>query len=295
MEEKLSYRPLVLADKGLVQKYIDFWDIKTAGLQFSTLFMWGSGERIRIAEAEDALFISVTQDGRCMSVAPLTTKPENYAHILKLAEEHCHARGQAARLCVIPEQTAPYIREAGFELSEDRGNYEYVYSARDLIELPGKAYHGKRNHINAFLMNASYEYVKIGSNMHEDCMRVLDEWSADKEGEPGLEAERKAISLALSNMEALGLVGGGIVTGGKLAAFSIGEAVGGDTAVIHFEKALDERGLFPLINRDFIANAFSDMLYVNREEDMGDEGLRKAKMSYKPLRMEKVYTACRKI
>ena len=294
MQEQLNYHSITLEDKERVQKYLDFWHIKAAGLQFATLFLWGSGGRIRIAEKKDALFILVAREKGDMMVGPLTLDPANYACAVQIAEADCRARGQAPLFCVIPEQTAPCFRQLGFCLEEERGNEEYLYAASDLIHLPGKAYHGKRNHINAFLMNESYCYTEIAPSMQEECLRVYDAWMDGKEGEAGLGAERRAVQLALSNMRELELVGGGILVKDRLEAFSIGSMAGDDTAVIHFEKALDKRGLFPLINRDFIAHAFADVKYVNREEDMGDPGLRKAKMSYKPLRLEKIYCACRK-
>ncbi len=294
LEEKLHYHPIELADQARVQQYLDYWNIKAAGLQFSTLYIWGGGGRIRIAEKEDALFILVAQKKGDMTVAPITTRPENYERIMQIAEADCRACGRESVFSAIPAQTAPCFQKMGYQLSEDRDSAEYVYTASDLRELPGKAYHGKRNHINAFLMNESYRYAEITPDMAAECMRVYDAWMEGKEGEEGLDMEKAAVQRALANMEQLGLVGGGIIVQDRLEAFSIGERVGTDTAVIHFEKALDKRGLFPLINRDFAANAFSDVQFINREEDMGEEGLRKAKLSYKPLRFESFFRACRK-
>lgn len=292
MEQRIQFRDIRLEDGPLVQKYLDFWGIEAAGLQFSTLFLWGSQGRIRIAEAEDTLFISVAREDGCMCVGPITTRPENYEAILAMREADCRCRGEKLRFCVIPSQTAPYFARLGYAIEECRDNEEYIYDAEALRSLRGSDYKAKRNHIHAFLREDSYSYVPITPDCHAACMDVFHEWAEAKGAqEAEFLQEKRAIGLALANMEALGLKGGGIVTGGKLAAFSIGGYSGKDTAVIHFEKAVDRRGLFPLINRDFLIHAFPDVRFVNREEDMGDPGLRKAKLSYKPIRMEKLFCA----
>lgn len=293
MEEKLKYHSVALEDKARIERYLNYWNIQAAGLQFSTLFLWGSENRIRIAEEDDALYILVAQENGDMSVGPLTLRPENYARILQRTEEDCRLCGREARFCVIPEQTLPYFRDNGYAVCENRNDAEYVYSIQELIELKGKAFHGKRNHINAYTAEHSFEYVNIDASMKDECMRVLAQWSEGKDGEAGLLDEKKAILLALSNMDKLELVAGGIKENGVLQAFSIGGRINRDTALIHFEKAIDVRGLFPLINREFLFHAFADARYANREEDMGDPGLRKAKESYQPVRMEKIYCAKR--
>lgn len=289
MEKELKFHPITIADRDRVQNYLDKLGIVSSGMQFSTMLLWGFDGRTQIAEKDDVLYIVTRQQNCYRMIAPLTEKLGEYAEILSFAEKN-----DPHELCDkifygVTKELKPAFENAGYAVSECRDYDDYVYSVQDLTELSGKAYHGKRNHINAFLESNSFEYVAVTPSMEDECMRVFDAWLDTKDEEDA--DERRATKIALENMEALGLLGGGIRVNGILKAFSLGQKINGDTALIHIEKAVDERGLFPLINREFLSHAFADMLYVNREEDMGSEGLRKAKLSYKPLRFEPSYTA----
>ena len=178
----------------------------------------------------------------------------------------------------------PWFAQAGFILTPDRDNFDYIYNMEDLRTLSGKKYHGKRNHINQFLSANEYEYVEITPSMLLECMAIYEAWLAKKDpAEQGVLGEKNAILIGLQYMEQLGPKGGGIRMGGQLRAFSLGERLDDEMAVIHIEKAEGEiPGLYPLINQAFVDNAWKDVTYINREEDMGLEGLRKAKLSYHP-------------
>ncbi len=123
----------------------------------------------------------------------------------------------------------------------------------------------------------------MSQNDADACKELFDRWIEEKEDSKWLKSSRNATFTALDNLDALDLTGGMIKIDGKICAFSVGEAVSSDTALIHLEVAsTDYRGSFNAINREFCANEWKDFKYVNREEDMGLSGLRKAKEAYRP-------------
>lgn len=181
------------------------------------------------------------------------------------------------------------------EISEERDLFEYIYEAEKLRTLSGKALHAKRNHINKF--EATYESrFDIISNKNkeelEKAILALREDPALVENKTMLVNEDAAIDKLYENFGSLGLTAGVLYADGNIAAYTIGEMINGDTALIHVEKAhRDIEGAYTVVNQRFISAAFPDAVFANREEDMGIEGLRKAKLSYSPLPFDEIYSA----
>ena len=171
-----------------------------------------------------------------------------------------------------------------YRYERDRDNFEYIYKTSDLIDLPGKSLRQKKNHVNAFRRDyVGYEYVDLGPEHKEECLAVADEWLDEHQTTEDMAAERVGIERVFDNWEALGVKGGAIRIYGKIIAFSIGEYIHPKLAVIHFEKANPNvRGSFQIINQEFVSHAWADTEFINREEDMGIDGLRQAKESYHP-------------
>jgi hypothetical protein len=168
---------------------------------------------------------------------------------------------------------------------EDRDNFDYLYNAQELIELKGRKYHDKKNHVNRFRADHEYEYFALTPDRIEECIEFEHYWCEVRDcGKyPGLEKERCAILELLNNFESLDMKGGIIKTGGKVAALTLGEKLLSDTFVIHIEKAHSHiPGLYQVINQEFLLHEAGDCRYVNREQDLGIQGMRKAKMSYNP-------------
>ncbi|MBR6696642.1 MAG: DUF2156 domain-containing protein [Lachnospiraceae bacterium] len=167
---------------------------------------------------------------------------------------------------------------------------DYIYNVDELIRLSGRKYHGKKNHINYFLKNYSYSYEKINTSNIEECRILKNQWVEAEERTASADRESIAIDRAFDHYEELGLVGGLIRVNGAVKAFTFGEALNDEVFVTHVEKAdATIRGLYPMINHEFAVNELSSYQYVNREEDMGIEGLRKAKQSYGPVLMWEKY------
>jgi hypothetical protein len=175
----------------------------------------------------------------------------------------------------------------------DRDNSDYVYSTIDLIQLSGRKYHRKKNHLNQFLKKYSYEYMKLDLELVECFIEMQEEWCQMKEcvEKPELLSEDYAVHTALKYYEYLDYKGGAIKIDSRIEAFSLGERLNSETAVIHIEKANpDITGLYSAINQLFCSRTWSEIEYINREQDMGVEGLRKAKESYHPHHMIDKYT-----
>ncbi len=176
------------------------------------------------------------------------------------------------------------LEKAGFCLLEDRDNFDYLYLRANLIALTGRKFHKKRNMVNAFISTYNYEEKYITPDNLEDALKVLKIWKANRI-EKGLStADCNSAKEALLMMEDLDLTGCITYVDGVPAAYSLGESINqGKCFVVQFEKAIgDYKGIYQFINRSFASMIDDKHIYINREQDLGDPGLRQAKMSYRP-------------
>lgn len=178
-----------------------------------------------------------------------------------------------------------------YEMTEYRDASDYIYLREKLATLSGKKYHSKRNHINSFSKKFNWHYEEITPHNVDKIKECADKWyneNTDKR-DKFLDCERKGVSLILDNMERLGAVGGAIFVDGQAVAFTIGSPISSEVFDVHIEKALsDYAECYTVINNEF-AKRLTDYKFINREDDMGLEGLRKAKLSYKPEILLKKY------
>jgi hypothetical protein len=176
--------------------------------------------------------------------------------------------------------------EINFYSNEDRDNFDYLYSVKSLSTLAGKKLDGKRNHVNKFKKLYNYKYEELSDSNLKDCKDILEKWSIQRNyaEQSSLIVERKANYDVLEHYNELKLKGAVIKVNGVSEAFTVGEQLNRNTVVVHIEKAnSDIHGLYPLINQQFLINQWSYMEYVNREQDLGIEGLGHAKLSYNPV------------
>ena len=181
---------------------------------------------------------------------------------------------------------ATFNDRAAFE--EERGHWDYVYSVSDLIDLKGNRFHKKKNLLNQFIKKYEYTYVPFELRLIDQAMAMQKNWCTwrDCESSEVLSAENRAVSRVLENWEQLtGMLGGAIMVEGQMVAYTVAEALTPQSIVIHFEKG-DTRfkGVYQANNQMFLAHSARDFLTVNREQDLNDEGLRKSKLSYNPLK-----------
>lgn len=185
---------------------------------------------------------------------------------------------------------------ADYELIPERDAFDYIYLQEDLAFLRGKKYHGKRNHIAAFSKRCAWHFEKITQKNISDVLECAEEWYAQNSErfDEYMQCEKNGIRLILENMDLLDVSGGAIYTDGKVVAFTLGSPINRDVFDIHIEKALPEYAeAYTVINNEF-AKTLSEFKYINREDDLGLLGLRKAKLSYKPHIILKKYLAVSK-
>jgi hypothetical protein len=180
------------------------------------------------------------------------------------------------------EQMPPEIR-----IEEERGNWDYLYNVTDLVELKGNRFHKKKNLLNQFSRKYTFTYLPFGAAMVDQAMAMQADWCTwrDCESSDILSSENRAISKILKKWRQLaGLFGGALMVDGSMVAYTVAEALTPDTLLIHFEKGdTAYKGIYQAINQKFLANSASHYTFVNREQDLNDEGLRKAKLSYHPV------------
>jgi hypothetical protein len=261
------------------------------------MYMWRKGYAIEWAVVDDFLCIKAGLPGsNSFALCPFGPDDSRLGGVIDtLADYFRQSRQPFILRSVSAEMVAALqkIKPGYFCFRADRDNFDYVYSTEELINLDGRKYHSKQNHIHYFQKTFAYQYAPITADLLDPCMVSAREWYAahNGAGDDSLQLEYQAIIDALTNFEYLDLQGGAIILDNKVAAFTFGEKLNADTAVIHVEKGQNIRGLYQVINQEFCRHAWSDLPYVNREEDMGIEGLRRAKQSYHPVKMVKKYNA----
>jgi hypothetical protein len=218
---------------------------------------------------------------------------QNSRELFEMLRELAKQEGEELHLHCVSEKEWQLIEEwypGVYEITYDRDSADYIYLREKLATLSGKKLHGKRNHIHRFEeANSDWCYETICDENEEECAKMAMRWcmnncmSEQNEIEFDKIDESKLVVYAIRHREELGMIGGALRVNGRIIAITLGEPLTKDTFVVHFEKAFsDIQGAYPMINREFVRHELEEYTYVNREEDMGLEGLRKAKLSYRP-------------
>lgn len=284
-----------MEDKPIFDKYFNEQAYQGSECTFTNLFIWRKCYDIHWAICHESLIVKVTRDNETFLLPPFGGKDEELPEVLVALKEYF--AGETFEIRGIYESTIErfktYLPEVA-DFIEDRDNWDYVYLQEKLATLSGRKYHGKKNHLNGFKKdNPDYVFEEITQDNIPECITFAENWcEARIANDQSLVCEFCAIKEALYNKDFLNIRGGLIRINGVLEAFTFGELLNPDLAVIHVEKANpDIRGLYTAINQEFCAKMWSEVTFMNREEDMGKEGLRKAKESYNPEFMVKKYVA----
>ncbi|MBQ9744604.1 MAG: DUF2156 domain-containing protein [Clostridia bacterium] len=293
----IGFNPISLEDRELYNFYLFTSGERGCENSFANAYMWAEQ---RIAIIKDSL-VRLARFGECEFYAyPLGDG--NKSEVIKAMEEDACARGIVFTIGgITPELKEELEREfpGRYKYIERRNSFDYVYEIDALATLGGKKYHGKRNHCSRFEKeHPDYRTEEItDSNIHL-CIEMVKGWYREKEmNNPSIDyrGEKRAIELAFNNYNELGLEGILLLCDGKVVAFTMGNKMSCDTFDVNFEKAENGiNGAYAVINREFalfIKNKHPEIIYLNREEDMGIEGLRKAKESYYPHHMVMKYRA----
>lgn len=261
---------------------------------FGNLYMWCDAYNCSLADV-DGMLVCRAGDSFTYPVGDGDAKAV-VEKLMAFAED----RGQKLRFHSMNEESKEELDNffpGLFEFEETRDTFDYIYSVEDLAVLSGKKYHGKRNHISFFEANFDWSYEQMTAETAKECMEFSDYWyRANKEkAETGTDKEMVAIHKALENFDALGIVGGILRVQGDIVAYTFGEPISDKLFCTHVEKAVANiRGAYPMINREFAKNSINTYELVNREEDLGLPGLRRAKESYRPKILLTKYSARQK-
>jgi len=289
-----EFLPLDLKHRDTINTILWAYQPTTSELTFSNLFLWQAHYGLSWSLWEDRLILLAEPPQGAAWLLPPVGPPDRGELCLRLLHWLGEAKGVAQ----------PAIARADARLAGEvaafptiacepvREHFDYVYRSVDLINLAGNKYHGKRNHINSLRRSHPFRYQPLQAEHLDACLNLADRWCEFKrcEEDLNLTGEWEAIRLALRYCRELELLGGVVLVRDKVEAFSLGELLNQRTAVIHIEKANPELGaLYTLINQQFCQHAWSEAELINREQDLGEEGLRKAKLSYHPVHLEEKY------
>ena len=288
-----DFKPIEIQDKPLFDEFLRLDPPRISELTFTNLFIWRHHYRpVWLQWNECILIIFHPQTGTTYGLAPLG--PGDKKSALDVLSEEITKQTPDVRICRVGEEfVTNHVDPAKYAVVNDRDNSDYVNLTKDLINLSGNKYHRKKNHLNQFIKNFAFEYHPLNADLVKRVLGMQEAWCRFREcvEKADLLAEDFAVREALTCYEELGYQGGAILIHSAVEAFSLGEPLNEDTAVIHIEKANPEiPGLYAAINQLFCLNAWSNFTYINREQDMGSEGLRKAKESYYPHHMVDKYT-----
>jgi hypothetical protein len=291
----LTFKPVSLEDKPWIDEIVFAENSRSADFNFGNIYMWDPCYRQQIARVGDRLVVKLCYWPLSFFAFPIGSGDLRPA-VLAM-REHALEHGHHFLLEGVTKKHVAELEDAfpgRFLIEPERDYFDYVYSAESLATLSGKKLHAKRNHINRFEMQNDWHFDPLTPAHFPACMGLLEHWMLDY-GE-GAEDERAAILRGFESWDALGLEGGVLFAGGHLVAFTVGERIASDTFDIHFEKAYaDVTGAYPMVNREFVrylTGRHPEILYINREDDMGNENLRRAKQSYDPLFLVEKFTAC---
>lgn len=295
------FKDIEIDCKNILDKYFDLVDYEACEYCFTTLYMWKDLYNTKYYVEDDFAIVAGEYENKGFIILPLAKK-ENMNKAFDFIIKNFEKEHKQIHLKAINKEVVEYLQSVygdRFEYIEERNNFDYIYDGESLRTLAGRKNQKKRNHLNSFVKEYGdrVQYKQLEESDFDECISLLKEWSKDKEESIELDSEFKAIKRIFKNYEKLKdtLKISGIYIDSKLEAFSIGEMLNDNMAVIHVEKAnADIRGLYPYINQQFLLNEFSDVEFVNREEDLGIEGLRKAKLSYHPVKFAEKYTVIEK-
>lgn len=287
----ISFKKIELEDQEQIDSYLKKKVYRSCDLVFPNIYLWSRKFPTQYAIVEDTLvFQGKTADGRPSVTFPAGDR-EQIHRALEVIFQWFREQQQEFHMHLVQVWEFELLEQwypDRFEITYDRDIADYVYATEQLTTLAGKKLHGKRNHINRFQENnPNWVYETITAENVEDCFQMALKWREQMQCEIDVEKrDEMCVTLnALRLMEELRLKGGLLRTEpqGEVIAFTIGEPLNADTFVVHIEKAYAEiQGAYPMINQQFVIHEAQDYQYVNREEDTGSEGLRRAKLSYRP-------------
>ncbi len=299
----INFKAIGLEDRELINSCLQKAKYRNCDFSFANLFCWREKYHTNFAVIDGSVVIRyLCDDGLPCFMMPVGGTNANLEAVLQLMLEEAQKSGYRFRIHAVTDEMFAKLDAAlpdTFRFAEARDYFEYLYLREDLAELRGKKYQSKRNHVNRFKKeNPEWNIEPVTSGNVGDCAAVYQLWAENYRTaypDEDLSAEHAAVALALQNFEALNLSGVLLSAAGKPVAFTYGQPLTDDTFCVHAEKALHTvEGAYSVINQEFVKTIPEQYSCINREEDLGLDSLRQAKLSYHPALLLRRGSVCLK-
>ena len=281
----LQFESIQLEKQSAYLKYLDTCPIKTSDYSFVNLWGWADIYGLEWAWSSDLVWIRQTRPETLYWAPVGNWGGVNWKQTLK---GNFSASVQFGRIPKDLLEIWEQVELQHLDTQSTRRHWDYLYSVTDLAELKGRKYHKKKNLLNQFVKNYNYSYLSLSADNVHMTTRMQADWCTwrDCAAQEALDSENHAILKILANWDQLDrLMGGALMVDNRMVAYTVAEELADDSLLIHFEKGdADYKGVYQAINQIFLQEAGHSYPIVNREQDLGSEGMRKAKMSYHPIR-----------
>jgi hypothetical protein len=285
----LTFKKIEEKDLEAIKKHLKKQPFRTCDFTIFGIFLWADHYNYEYCVYEDTFFLKGrSEEGLCDYAVPFGSLPTEKA--IEILREYCAEKGGNSRFNFVPQSALKYFE--GEKIRQLEGWSDYVYAAEDLKNLKGRKFNKKRNRLNKFMRSCTdCKFEPLTPEKTDEARAFFKVYLSEHSKEDEMfEAESLLIKKALDFFFEMEQTGGLLYVNGTAVAMTIGEVIG-DTLYVHVEKALRQYdGAYEAINYAY-ANRFAvdGVNYINREEDMGDEGIRQAKMAYNPIEMINKY------
>lgn len=290
----MKFKELEIKDKKIVNEYLNIDGAVMSDRTFASLYIWREHYKIGWCIEDGFLFIRNKSLEYNMYYMPM-----GRGDISKAVKRIYETEGDTPFfIALITKDRVEEIQnclDGTAKVFETPEEYDYIYDAQSLINLQGKKYQSKRNFVNRF--KAEYEgrwkIEEVDPKRDTDeILAFLENWTkSENRNEEDYIYECQAVKTALENYEELDFTGAKLLLDGRIIAFTLAAKQNGEVMDVLIEKAVDITGAYQMINREFAQNFCAQVKYINREEDLGIEGLKRAKLSYRPLFLTEKYVA----
>lgn len=284
-----KFKPLEIEDKDLISHHLNLFPRKICELALANFFIWKAFDRSSFTFINQNLCILINSPVE----PPYFLEPLGQSKLVETVDICLKHAGKISRAS---ESFVSLLPQNQYQIACQRSQYDYVYLTQDLAELKGRKFDGKRNHIKRFKRHfPDYQFIPIGPGYKTEALELFEKWFAKREESryfPKLAhtAQKNALARAFANFEKLRLIGSALIADDKLKGFTLGSRLNPETASVHFLYADPQSpGSSQMLLWEACDKTYSKSKYLNLEQDLGIPGLRQAKLSYHPLKLEEKY------
>lgn len=285
----LDFKRIELTDRSWAEELLAKADFRGSEYAFSNNYIYRKIYHIEVARMDDYYLVRTHKHDRELSYL-FPAGAGDLRPVIDALAADAAGQGVPFRMHGACQQAVDQLEAAfpgRFQFTPVRDNFDYIYERERLVTLSGKKLHAKRNFVNRFLaeQEGKWQFEQITDANLDECWAMNEQWCAEVgcEDSESLTEESCAVRNCFNNFHSLGLRGGLLRVEGRIVAYTMGRPLSSDTFIVHIEKAFAEvAGAYPMINQQFVTHCCEGFRYINREDDVGDEGLRRAKTSYKP-------------